>query len=99
MILRISDAFPLNILCGITIMMTCKDAKALAELIKDSHARVNLIRFHAIPGSNLQTSDEQSMIEFRDYLNSQGILCTIRKSQAERIFLQRCGMLAGKDLK
>ena len=73
-------------------------AKALAELIKDSHARVNLIRFHAIPGSHLQTSDEQSMIEFRDYLNSQGILCTIRKSRGEDIFAA-CGMLAGKDLK
>ncbi|MGM9803688.1 MAG: 23S rRNA (adenine(2503)-C(2))-methyltransferase RlmN [Muribaculaceae bacterium] len=73
-------------------------AQALAQLLQHNTVRVNLIRFHAIPGVNLKTSDEQRMTEFRDYLNSQGIICTIRRSRGEDIFAA-CGMLAGKNKK
>lgn len=73
-------------------------AKALEELINNQPIRVNLIRFHAIPGVNLKTSDEQRMTHFRDYLNSRGIICTIRRSRGEDIFAA-CGMLAGENKK
>ena len=73
-------------------------ADALVRLLKGTSARVNLIRFHAIPGADLRTSDERRMTEFRDYLNSKGVLCTIRRSRGEDI-MAACGMLAGKDLK
>ena len=75
-----------------------RHAEALAKLIGNTNARVNLIRFHAIPGVNLKTSVEENMIAFRDYLNDKGITCTIRKSRGEDIFAA-CGMLAGKKLK
>lgn len=70
-------------------------ADALARLLQHVDSRVNLIRFHAIPGSHLRTSNEANMVEFRDRLNRQGIICTIRRSRGEDIFAA-CGMLAGK---
>ena len=73
-------------------------AQALEQLIDRQPIRVNLIRFHAIPGVNLKTSDEERMVRFRDYLNSRGIICTIRRSRGEDIFAA-CGMLTGKNKK
>lgn len=73
-------------------------ADALAKLLSVVKVRVNLIRFHAIPGVDLKTSDEQRMVAFRDHLNDKGIVCTIRRSRGEDI-MAACGMLAGKNLK
>lgn len=70
-------------------------AQALVDLLAGSNSRVNLIRFHAIPGVDLKTTDEQRMIAFRDYLNKKGVIATIRRSRGEDIFAA-CGMLAGK---
>lgn len=70
-------------------------AQALAELLNGTSSRVNLIRFHAIPGVNLHSSNERNMIAYRDYLNSKGFIATIRRSRGEDIFAA-CGMLAGK---
>lgn len=70
-------------------------ANALVKLLGGNPVRVNLIRFHAIPGVDLKTSDEQRMIAFRDYLNEKGVVCTIRRSRGEDIFAA-CGMLAGE---
>ena len=75
-----------------------RHAEALCKLLKGLKARVNLIRFHAIPGVDLNTSNEERMVAFRDYLNEKGVLCTIRRSRGEDIFAA-CGMLAGKELK
>ena len=75
-----------------------RHAEALYKLLKGLKARVNLIRFHAIPGVDLNTSNEKRMVAFRDYLNEKGVLCTIRRSRGEDIFAA-CGMLAGKKLK
>lgn len=72
-------------------------ADGLAKLLEGQKARVNLIRFHAIPGVGLRTSDEARMTAFRDHLNSKGILCTIRRSRGEDI-MAACGMLAGRKL-
>lgn len=69
-------------------------AEALAKLLRGTSARVNLIRFHAIPGVKLKSSNEHNMVAFRDNLNRHGIICTIRRSRGEDIFAA-CGMLAG----
>lgn len=73
-------------------------ADALARLLRPLNSRVNLIRFHAIPGVDLKTTAEPAMISFRDRLNQQGITATIRTSRGEDI-MAACGMLAGKDRK
>ena len=70
-------------------------ADALAKLLNGTSARVNLIRFHAIPGVKLKSSNEHNMISFRENLNRHGVICTIRRSRGEDIFAA-CGMLAGK---
>ena len=70
-------------------------AEALVRLIGRLDCRVNLIRFHAIPGSDLHPSTTRNMEQFRDYLNDHGITATIRASRGEDI-MAACGMLAGK---
>jgi 23S rRNA (adenine2503-C2)-methyltransferase len=71
-----------------------KHAAALAKLLKDIPCRVNLIKYHSIPGIRLPASDAKAMIEFQEYLNSKGIICTLRSSRGEDI-LAACGMLSG----
>lgn len=70
-----------------------KYAQELVRLLHGIDCRVNLIRFHAIPGIDLQTADSSTMTKFRDYLTQKGITCTIRTSRGEDIFAA-CGMLA-----
>lgn len=75
---------------------TLRHAQSLARLLKGLDCRVNLIRFHAIPDSDLRTSDSSTMTAFRDRLNELGITATIRTSRGEDIAVA-CGMLAGKS--
>ncbi len=73
-----------------------RHSDALARLLRGMHCRVNLIRFHSIPGVELQTASESAMTAFRDRLNAKGITATIRASRGEDI-MAACGMLAGKE--
>ncbi len=70
-------------------------AKKLAQLLHGLPCRVNLIRFHASPGTPFASSDEKTMENFRNCLNDNGIVCTIRASRGEDI-MAACGLLAGK---
>ncbi len=71
-------------------------ADMLVKLIGRMECRVNLIRFHAIPGVDLYPASEERMIMFRNYLNQKGITATIRASRGEDI-AAACGMLAVKS--
>lgn len=68
-------------------------AEMLVKLIGNIDCRVNLIRFHAIPGVDLVPCSEERMLMFRSYLNSKGITATICASRGEDI-AAACGMLA-----
>ena len=68
-------------------------AKELLKLLRGLDCRVNLIRFHAIPGVDLEGADMDTMTRFRDYLTSHGLFTTIRSSRGEDIFAA-CGMLS-----
>ena len=72
-----------------------RHGRALARLLRGLDCRVNLIRFHAIPGSDLRPSSNAVMEEFRDRLNDDGIVATIRASRGEDV-MAACGMLAGE---
>ena len=72
---------------------TLQYAEALVRLLRGLDCRVNLIRFHAIPGVDLEGSSMDRMIAFRDYLTQHGIFSTIRASRGEDIFAA-CGMLS-----
>ena len=43
------------------------------KLLRGLDCRINLIRFHAIPGVNLEGADMETMTAFRDYLTSHGL--------------------------
>ena len=68
-------------------------ARELLKLLRGIDCRVNLIRFHTIPGVALEGADMETMIVFRDYLTSHGLFTTIRVSRGEDIFAA-CGMLS-----
>lgn len=68
-------------------------ARELVKLLRGLDCRVNLIRFHAIPGVDLSGCDMEAMTAFRDYLTSHGVFTTIRASRGEDIFAA-CGMLS-----
>ena len=68
-------------------------AKELLKLLRGLDCRVNLIRFHAIPNVDLEGTDMEAMVRFRDYLTSHGLFATIRASRGEDIFAA-CGMLS-----
>jgi len=72
---------------------TMRHAVELVKILKGIDCRVNLIRFHAIPGSELKSSAPEKMTFFRDYLTSNGVTSTIRRSRGEDIFAA-CGMLS-----
>ena len=68
-------------------------ALELAKQLRGLPCRVNLIKYHAIPCIELRGSPLPQMVEFRDTLNSKGIISTIRTSKGEDI-LAACGMLS-----
>lgn len=70
-----------------------RHAVELLKILKGIDCRVNLIRFHAIPGIDLKSSNPEKMIFFRDYLTNNGVTTTIRRSRGEDIFAA-CGMLS-----
>ena len=73
-------------------------ARELIKLLSGLYCRVNLIRFHAIPGSSLKSASNETMVKFRDFLTSKGIICTIRASRGEDISAA-CGMLSTEKQK
>lgn len=73
-----------------------RHCRELAKLLRGLDCRVNLIRFHAIPDSDLRPCSMAQMERFRDQLNEDGITATIRASRGEDI-MAACGMLAGAE--
>ena len=67
--------------------------REIVRLLEGLECRVNLIRFHEIPGVNLPASDEKRMEALRDYLTAHGITTTIRASRGQDIFAA-CGLLS-----
>ena len=72
---------------------TTMHAREIVKLVEGLECRVNLIRFHEIPGVGLPASDEKRMENMRDYLTQHGVYTTIRASRGEDI-LAACGLLS-----
>lgn len=68
-------------------------AREIVRLLKGLDCRINLIRFHQIPGVALRGAEEKRMEELRDYLTAHGVFTTIRASRGEDIFAA-CGLLS-----
>jgi len=71
--------------------------RRLIKLLSGLYCRVNLIRFHKIPGVKYIPSEDIRMIKFRDSLSDVGITSTIRQSRGEDISAA-CGMLSTLEL-
>ncbi len=67
--------------------------RELCKLLNGVKCRMNLIRFHKIPGSPYFSPDDEKMVRFRDTLTSKGIHTTIRSSRGEDI-QAACGLLS-----
>jgi len=67
--------------------------RELRRLLNGLKCRINLIRFHTIPGSEYASPSDKKVIAFRDALTAKGIHTTIRASRGEDI-QAACGLLA-----
>ena len=72
-----------------------RHADGLVRLLRGLPCRVNLIKFHTSPETDFRSVPMPEMERFRDYLNREGLTCTIRASRGEDI-MAACGLLAGK---
>jgi 23S rRNA (adenine2503-C2)-methyltransferase len=76
---------------------TTAHVKELARILNGINCKVNIIRFHQVPGSAYASPDAEATIAFRDKLNAKGILTTIRASRGEDI-RAACGLLSTLEL-
>lgn len=74
-----------------------KHVTELARLLNGIKCRINLIRFHPIPGTPLEGTDEQTLQLFKNKLNDKGILTTVRASRGQDIYAA-CGLLSTKEM-
>lgn len=75
-----------------------EDAKRLEKLLKGMICHVNLIPINKIENGKFIKSTNENIIRFRDYLNSNGIVATIRRELGSDIDAA-CGQLRRKNLK
>jgi 23S rRNA (adenine2503-C2)-methyltransferase len=71
--------------------------KELAKILNGIKCRINIIRFHPIPGSEFQSPNLGTIINFKEALNAKGILTTIRASRGVDI-QAACGLLSTLQL-
>ena len=74
------------------------DAKELVKLLKGMLCHVNLIPINKIENGTYTKSTNENIIKFRDYLNDNGIVATIRRELGSDIDAA-CGQLRRKNLK
>ena len=74
-----------------------EDAKELVKLLKGMLCHVNLIPINKIENGKYTKSTNENIIKFRDYLNDNGIVATIRRELGSDIDAA-CGQLRRKNL-
>ena len=74
-----------------------EDAKRLVKLLKGMNCHVNLIPINKIENGSFDKSSNENIMKFRDYLNSHGIVATIRRELGSDIDAA-CGQLRRKNL-
>lgn len=74
---------------------TPRHSRELVKILNGIRCRINLIRFHPIPDTPLETSSDVRINEFKEELNSKGIVSTIRASRGQDIYAA-CGLLSTK---
>jgi 23S rRNA (adenine2503-C2)-methyltransferase len=75
---------------------TSLHVKELSRLLNGIRCRINLIRFHPVPGTPLVSPDDETILHFKNQLNDKGLLTTIRASRGQDIYAA-CGLLSTKE--
>lgn len=74
------------------------DAKQLVKLLRGVLCHVNLIPINKIENGKFTKSTNENILRFRDYLNDNGIVATVRRELGSDIDAA-CGQLRRKNLK
>ena len=72
------------------------DAKELVKLLHGMLCHVNLIPINKIENGKFSKSSDENILKFRDYLNSKGIVATVRRELGSDIDAA-CGQLRRKN--
>jgi 23S rRNA (adenine2503-C2)-methyltransferase len=72
---------------------TPRHIRELARILNGIKCRINIIRFHPIPGSPFESPSLEATIKFKEAINDKGILTTIRASRGVDI-KAACGLLS-----
>ncbi|HEX2494158.1 MAG TPA: 23S rRNA (adenine(2503)-C(2))-methyltransferase RlmN [Steroidobacter sp.] len=70
-------------------------AHELVRLLKDRPVKINLIPFNPFPGTRYRRSSAEAIEQFRDILNANGVIATIRRTRGDDIDAA-CGQLVGR---
>ncbi len=76
---------------------TPRHVKELARVLNGIRCRINLLKFHPIPGTPLQSSNDTTIEWFREALKEKGIMTTLRQSRGQDIDAA-CGLLSTREL-
>ncbi len=76
---------------------SAKHVNELVRLLSGLKCRINLIRFHPVPGTPLKSPDEDTIQKFKEKLTHKGLYTTVRASRGEDIYAA-CGLLSTKEL-
>ena len=76
---------------------TPRHVKELARILNGIKCRINLIRFHPVPGSSFRSPGVDAVNDFKEALNDKGILTTVRASRGVDI-QAACGLLSTLEL-
>jgi 23S rRNA (adenine2503-C2)-methyltransferase len=74
-----------------------RHVKELARLLNGLRCRINLMRFHPVPGTPLRGSSDATIEAFSKALNDKGIRTTVRASRGQDIDAA-CGLLSTREL-
>lgn len=74
-----------------------RHVKELTRILDGLKCRINLIRFHPVPGTPLKSPGEETIQQFKEQLNRKGVLTTVRASRGQDIYAA-CGLLSTKEL-
>ncbi len=76
---------------------TPRHVKEIVRLLNGLRCRINLIRWHNIPGADYPGTNEKRILEFQQELMAKGITTTIRASRGQDIDAA-CGLLSTKEM-
>ena len=74
-----------------------RHVRELARILSGIRCRINLIRFHPIPDTPLESPSDSAIQLFKDQLKEKGIITTIRASRGQDIWAA-CGLLSTREL-